>query len=50
MKIYSVKIFFNTDELNNIFFERMESICLNPERLDSFGGIYEKKHVFNIKK
>lgn len=50
MKIYSVKIFFKTDNLNNIFFERIESSYFNPERLDSIGGIYGKKSIVNIKK
>lgn len=50
MKIYSVKIFFKVDGLKKLFFERMESSYLNPERLDSFGGIYDKKYVLNTKK
>ena len=50
MKIYSVKILFKTDKLNKLFFERMESSYFNPERLDSFGGIYDKKYVLDIRK
>lgn len=50
MKIYFVEIFFKTDELNNLFFERMESSYFKPERLDSFGNVYAKKSVANIKR
>lgn len=50
MKIYFVEIFFKTDKLNNLFFERMESSYFKPERLDSFRIIYEKEHVLNIRK
>ena len=50
MKIYSVEICFKTDKLTKLFFKCMESSSFNPERLDSFGGIYGKKYVLNIKK